>query len=104
MKGLRTVETISNNLGIDIRTRSRKRPYIQGRWIAFKALRSLGYTLQEIGDVFELDHSTVMHGLKQFDIEFRYSDFKTLCLKSKCFNKDFGYLNGRFCYPTVYSN
>lgn len=37
------------------------------RWEAFKVFREAGYSLPEIGRFFGMDHTTVLHGLRQLE-------------------------------------
>tara|TARA_R110000868_G_scaffold279203_1_gene539250 strand:- start:7708 stop:8082 length:375 start_codon:yes stop_codon:yes gene_type:complete len=61
---------------------NRKREVVYGRQAAFKMLREAGYTLSRIGMMFKsngkkgyLDHTTVIHGLNEYDLNCEYTDF-----------------------------
>ena len=50
----------------DLKKRCRKRKYIHKRIYFFYILREAGATLQEIADLFDLNHATVIHGIKRY--------------------------------------
>ena len=69
-------EAVHKHLEIDLTSKSRKKEYVFGRWLAFKLTRKLtGYSLSNIGKLYNTDHSTVVYGLKQFDILYKQIDF-----------------------------
>ena len=73
------IDTINDTLKVDIRSRTRKREVVYSRFIYFHLMRNKlkrHYSLTEIGSFLKKDHTTVMHGLKQFDILIDYEDFK----------------------------
>jgi len=56
---------------------SRKREIVQYRWVGFKLARMLTKSsLTTIGKVYNKDHATVLHGIKEFDNFFTQLDFK----------------------------
>ena len=50
----------------DLKKRCRKRKYIHKRIYFFYILREAGATYQEIADLFDLNHATVIHGIKRY--------------------------------------
>lgn len=62
-------KTCCDILELDLSKRTKKVPYVRGRWIFFGVVRELGLnrTLDEIGGKINQDHATVIHGYKQFN-------------------------------------
>ena len=66
----------------DLDTNSRKRESAYQRWYLYEFLKNNTFlTLEEIGKLFDRDHSTVLHGLKEFqkfkdDEQFFYTCYK----------------------------
>ena len=59
-----------------LNVKCRKREFVYRRVYLFKYLQQMeGMTLPAIGELFDLHHSTVIHGLKTFDNVKLYSDF-----------------------------
>jgi len=59
-----------------LNVKCRKREFVYRRVYLFKYLQQMeGMTLTAIGELFDLDHATVIHGLKTFDNVKLYSDF-----------------------------
>jgi hypothetical protein len=54
-----------------LRKKNRKRELINKRIFIFSMLRNEGMTFQQIADLFNLNHSTVIHGIN------RYKDLKS---------------------------
>jgi hypothetical protein len=50
----------------DLKKRCRKRKYIHKRIYFFYILREAGATLQEIADLFDMNHCNVIHGIRRF--------------------------------------
>ena len=46
--------------------KNRKREIIHRRIYLFRKLREDGYTLKGIGDLFNLNHATILHGLRTY--------------------------------------
>jgi hypothetical protein len=44
-------------------TRSRKRSIVHRRWFLFGILRKHGIKLKKIGEMFDLNHSTIIYGM-----------------------------------------
>lgn len=62
------IETIEKELNIDnLKKKTRKLKYIDARRIAFKIFREKGLTFDKIGSIFDLNHASVIHSLKDFD-------------------------------------
>jgi hypothetical protein len=60
--------------GLD--TKCRKREVVYRRIYLFKYLQQMeGLTLTAIGNIFNKDHATVIHGLRTFDNVKLYEDF-----------------------------
>jgi chromosomal replication initiation ATPase DnaA len=73
------INTINNILEVDIRSKTRKREVVYSRFIYYHLMRyklKKNYSLTEIGSFLKKDHSSVLHGLKQFDLLINYDDFK----------------------------
>jgi hypothetical protein len=102
MEAQMIVRKISKNLGIDILEKSRKKEIVYGRWIAFKALDKLGYTLTEISKIIGMNHATVIYGLAQFKFQLRYRDFRELCDKSDCFTSEYE-IATKYCNQAQYA-
>lgn len=52
----------------DILAPTRSKPHIvKARWEAWSYARRAGWTLDNIGDAFGRHHTTVMHGLREFE-------------------------------------
>ena len=82
-------ELIESKFNIDLTTNTRKREYTYLRFVAFKLTKELtNNSYVSIGYVYDKDHATVMHGVKQFNNHtgmyyFAYYDkaYKELKLK-----------------------
>ena len=69
-------QAVEKHIELDLTNKSRKTNYVFGRWLAFKLTRKLtSYSLSNIGRLYNADHSTVLYGLKQFDIMYNQIDF-----------------------------
>lgn len=69
---------ISDEIGLDLSRRTRKRPYVEGRIIYYDICRNyLNLSLSRIGETLGYDHATVVHSLKQchnlcqYDVAFK---------------------------------
>jgi len=62
-----------------MRSKTRERNYVVARQYAiyqvYRQLHPLGYTLMEIGKLFNRDHSTVLYSVKQISSGIKYNDF-----------------------------
>ena len=60
-------------------SKTRERNYVIARQYAiyqvYQQLHHLGYTLMEIGKLFNRDHATVLYSIKQIQSGIRYNDF-----------------------------
>lgn len=64
---------VIDHTGVDIRKKKRDHTTVTHRWLYFKlAFANTNYSLNKIGAAVGRDHATVIHGLKQFDIEVRW--------------------------------
>jgi hypothetical protein len=62
------VETLQNKTGLDLKKPTRKRQYVLVRSLYYKLAREYTvHSLAKIGEMFNKDHATVLHGLKVFD-------------------------------------
>jgi|TARA_R100001509_G_scaffold165324_1_gene146408 hypothetical protein len=60
-------------LQLDLRSNSRREDYIEGRAIVYYILRyKLGLTYQQIAKVFNKNHATVLHALKEWPYMVKY--------------------------------
>ena len=50
----------------ELKKRCRQRKYVHKRIFFFNTLRNAGCTYQRIGDMFELNHATIVHGIKTY--------------------------------------
>lgn len=55
------IDIIKNEFGVDIRKRSRRQPYVDGRFIFSKILTDRGYGLSDLGRLMGKHHSTIIH-------------------------------------------
>ena len=51
----------------DIKSKSRKKEFVEPRHFCYYVLRKLDYTLKQIADFFNVDHSTIIHGVNKFN-------------------------------------
>jgi chromosomal replication initiation ATPase DnaA len=60
-------------------SKTRERSYVIARQYAiyqvYQQLHHLGYTLMEIGKLFNRDHATVLYSIKQIRSGIKYNDF-----------------------------
>lgn len=72
-----TVEQLIDEL--DLTSKSRKRELVYTRLVLFQYLRTQKMTMYAIGNIFNKDHSTVVYGLKQYELldknKKHYPDF-----------------------------
>jgi chlorite dismutase len=71
----RLLEVITENTGIDVTLRTRKRETVEMRSLYCNVLKDLqpNKTLKSIGDSLNLDHSTVLHSLSKYEMYERFS-------------------------------
>jgi len=91
MKDLNTIKNIViSETGVDITSKKRDHQTVIHRWLYFKlASETTNHSLNKIGSVVNKDHATVIHGLKQFNIETRwdkdlqakYDQLSIICLQ-----------------------
>lgn len=79
-------ELLNRTYGFDIATKGRKREYVYARRVFSKLARDFGYTFQEVGDVIDCNHATIVHHIKMFstvtDLDLRVYDKITDILNS----------------------
>ncbi len=72
-----TVEQLIDEL--DLTSKCRKREIVYTRLVLFQYLRTQKMTMYAIGNIFNKDHSTVVYGLKQYELldknKKHYPDF-----------------------------
>jgi chromosomal replication initiation ATPase DnaA len=62
---------------MDLTAKTRKRAVVDVRRVAFKVTKSLTrISLTSIGELYNKDHATVLHGIKTFDNLYDSPDFK----------------------------
>ena len=67
-------EIICNVFGVDdIGAKSRKQNIVLANRVFCKFVRDDGYKLQEIGNMININHSAVLHHIKNFDNEYKYN-------------------------------
>ena len=59
-----------------LKTNNRYREILWNRYACFKFLREAGFSLGGIGNLFGKNHATVINGLRVYEENIRYSDFK----------------------------
>jgi hypothetical protein len=77
----RLLEVITENTGIDVTLKTRKRETIEMRSLYCSVLKDLepNKTLKAIGESLNLDHSTIVHSLSKYEMYERFSpDLKTM--------------------------
>ena len=52
---------------LDIKKKTKRRPWVHGRWIFYKIAWDSDHTLTPIGSYTKRDHATVLHGLRKLD-------------------------------------
>jgi len=93
MKDLKTIKGIVNEyFEINISNKSRQREYVDARGIYYNLSRELipGATFEKIGKSVNLNHATVVNGMKQFNFLLEYDKptqnnyltLKGICLKN----------------------
>jgi hypothetical protein len=58
--------------------KNRKREVIYIRSILYTHLRNEKWTLAQIGKLFNKDHATILHGLRCYQENIKYQDFKDI--------------------------
>lgn len=58
--------------------KNRKREIIYIRSILYTHLRNEKWTLAQIGKLFNKDHATILHGLRCYQENIKYQDFKDI--------------------------
>jgi hypothetical protein len=58
--------------------KNRKRELIYIRSILYTQLRNEKWTLAQIGKLFNKDHATILHGLRCYQENIKYQDFKDI--------------------------
>ena len=65
-----------------LKSKRKDRKLANIRYICYKKIKENGHTLEFIGKMLNRNHSTVYHGLCQYEILKDYSDFQEL--ERKC--------------------
>jgi len=58
-----------------VRSASRLRRNVVARNLCIRQLRSMGYTLVGIGELFNRNHSSVMHSLNTIEMDIRFDEY-----------------------------
>ena len=58
----------------NLRERTKKPTKVHRRWFLFSLLRNKGIIFQKIGDMFEMDHATILYGVRQVEIYKKAKD------------------------------
>ena len=77
----RLLEVITENTGIDVTVKTRKRETIEMRSLYCSVLKDLepNKTLKAIGESLNLDHGTIIHSLSKYEMYEKFSpDLKTI--------------------------
>jgi len=72
---IKRVEGIIERYGLN--TTNRKREIIWNRAAVYNFMRSNGFSFEKIGSLMGKDHATVIHGLKTYECNKPYDDFKS---------------------------
>tara|TARA_R110000744_G_scaffold101142_1_gene195011 strand:+ start:669 stop:1184 length:516 start_codon:yes stop_codon:yes gene_type:complete len=74
------IACINDTMGIDIKDKTRKRHYVFGRAVAYTIMRvNMSLTLEQIAKVFNKNHASVVHSLKELPYVIKYDpEFKEL--------------------------
>ena len=67
---------VENATGVDdVMSKTRRREVVDARRISFRILRNVyGLSFQRIGDLFDKNHASVLHSLKDFDFILNHDD------------------------------
>lgn len=67
---------VENTVGLNISKKTRRRDYLESRWIYFSLSREFTTkSLSSIGNLLNQDHATVLHGLSQIELVKKQSEF-----------------------------
>ena len=58
----------------NLRQRTKKPNKVHRRWFIFAYLRKNNYVLREIAELFDMNHATIIHGIRQADLFERVKD------------------------------
>ena len=58
----------------NLRERTKKPNKVHRRWFIFNYLRRNNYVLREIAELFDMNHATIIHGIRQADLFERVKD------------------------------
>jgi hypothetical protein len=82
----RLIGIVSSVTGVDIMRNTRIREFVEGRSIFYHIYRNMeGWTLSDIGALFDKDHATVLHGIKTIEI-FMEQEPRLKSLYDRCLN------------------
>jgi hypothetical protein len=62
--------------GFNIFSKTREEQFVYARFITFKLANQLGHSQNKISISLKYNNSTIINGLKQFDVALGYSDYK----------------------------
>lgn len=98
------VDTVIEKTGIDVRKKTRKQEYVYLRFVCFHFLKKKRplITLHEIGKSLNVNHATVVHGLRMYDKLIRYPDFRELDETVEKAIKIFPEPKNKYCNPSIY--
>ena len=78
------IEKCNETFGFNITEKNREEKYAFARMCFFYFARNFtDHTLSEIGDLCNLHHATVIHGIKKYESLIIYEDFKKISDKVK---------------------
>jgi hypothetical protein len=58
----------------NLRERTKKPNKVHRRWFIFSYLRKNNYVLREIADIFDMNHATIIHGIKKAEFYEQVKD------------------------------
>jgi hypothetical protein len=66
------IDAMSVVIGRDVREKDQTREMADARSICYKAMRDLKVKYKDIGEVFNKNHATAIHGIKCFKANYKY--------------------------------
>jgi hypothetical protein len=58
----------------NLRQRTKKPNKVHRRWFIFAYLRKNNYVLREIAEIFDMNHATIIHGIRQAELFEKVKD------------------------------
>lgn len=98
------IKTINTELQVDLRSSKRTRELVYMRYVCYHVIRKRFplLTLIAIGNLFNKDHATVIHGLEMYESLKNYDDFAQIERKVMETVKYYPKNSNVLCNPMVY--